>query len=400
MKTTFVSVIALLFGLSTFAQEPLTPVSLQKAIELAKSNNIDLKIADQEIKKQRILKKAAFAADPLQIQYQGGQFNSALYDHNVSVQQYFPIGRLTKANSQLQEELAKLAEKQRALSSYEIEKAVSIAFYQYLYGISIRKLNAELLEIYSKFLKNAKLRFDSGESGKIEVISAQAKSKEIETQLAQLEFDLAIYQKQFQFFLQSQQNFVPDSSSPSQYTVENKQNETIAENLLSDYYAQQITVFQKEAKTYKAQRDPKLGLGYFGQTIDTKSYFQGFTAGLQIPLFSGANTVKAKASTLSVNQAQLAWDKNKLELHLKKQQLKNDFEKQQKTLDYYQKEGLQYAEQIIVTAQKSYANGDMSYWTYITFLNQAIDIKKQNAEALNAYNQSAIAFKFPSLSNN
>ena len=72
------------------------------------------------------------------------------------------------------------------------------------------------------------------------------------------------------------------------------------------------------------------------------------------------------------------------------------FEKQKKALVYFQNEGLQYAEQIISTAQKSYANGDMSYWSYISFLNQAIDIKKQNAEAINTFNQSAIQLQFPS----
>ena len=67
------------------------------------------------------------------MQYQGGQFNSESYDHNVSVQQYFPIGKITKANRQLQEELAKLAEKRKAISEYEIEKAVTISYYQYLF---------------------------------------------------------------------------------------------------------------------------------------------------------------------------------------------------------------------------------------------------------------------------
>ena len=333
------------------------------------------------------------------MQYQGGQFNSKYYDSNVSIQQYFPIGRITKANRQLQEELVKLAEKRKALSEYEIEKAVTIAYYQYLYGVSVQNLNADLLEIYSKFLKNAELRFETGESGKIEVISAKAKSKEIETQQAQLEFDLAIYQKQLQFFIQTEENIVPDSTTPMQYSFQPNENQSKVETLVTDYYTQQISVYQKEANTFKALRTPKLGLGYFGQTIDTKSYFQGFTAGLQIPLFGGVNSAKAKASAISISQSQLELDKNKLTLKLQMQELKNDFEKQQKALDYYQKEGLLYAEQIIATAQKSYANGDMSYWYYISFLNQAIDIKKQNAEATNAYNQSAIQLQFPSISN-
>ncbi|MCC9064543.1 TolC family protein [Flavobacterium piscisymbiosum] len=375
-------------------------ISLEKAIELAKSNNIDLKIADKEIEKQTVLKKTAFQPEPLQVQYQGGQFNSADYDHNVSVQQFFPMGSITKANRQLQEELVKLAEKRKALSAYEIEKAVTLSYYQYLYGVSIQKLNSELNDIYTKFLKNAELRFQTGESGNIEVISAKAKVKEIETQKAQLEYDLAIYQKQLQFFVQTNENIVPDDKTALQYTMLKEAGNSKAEGLITDYYQQQISVSQKEANTYKAMRIPKIGVGYFAQTIDTKSLYQGFTAGLQIPLFGGVNTARAQASAISISQSQLALDKNKLTLNLQRQELENNFKKQQKALDYYQKEGLQYADQIINTAQKSYANGDMSYWAYISFLNQAIDIKKQYTEATHTFNQSAIELQFPSLKNN
>jgi cobalt-zinc-cadmium resistance protein CzcA len=393
------TIIILLISTFSFAQNSPS-ITLEKAIEMAKSNNIDLKIATKEIEKQTVLKKTAFQVDPLQVQYQGGQFNSVDYDHNVSVQQYFPIGKITKANRQLQEELAKLAEKRKALTEYEIEKAVTLSYYQYLFGVSIQKLNNELNAIYTKFLKNAELRFNTGESGNIEVISAKAKVKEIETQKAQLEYDLAIYQKQLQFFVQTELNIVPDSATPVQFSSLTATNNSKVESLMTEYYQQQISVYQKEANTFKAQRTPKLGLGYFTQTIDTKSYFQGFTAGVQIPLFGGVNTAKAKASEISISQSQLELDKNKLSLRLQMQELQNEFEKQQKGLEYYKNEGSQYAEQIITTAEKSYANGDMTYWTYISFLNQAIDIKKQHAETLNAFNQSAIQLQFPSISNN
>ncbi|KUJ59544.1 heat-shock protein Hsp70 [Flavobacteriaceae bacterium CRH] len=392
------TLLILFFTSFSFAQNSQT-ISLEKALEMAKSNNIDLKIADKEIEKQTVLKKTAFQPDPLNVQYQGGQFNSVDFDHNVSIQQYFPIGKITKANRQLQEELVKLAEKRKALSEYEIEKAVTLSYYQYLYGVSIQRLNLELNDIYTKFLKNAELRFQTGESGNIEVISAKAKVKEIETQKAQLEYDLAIYQKQLQFFVQTDQDIVPDANVPLLYTVVKQKGNPKVEALVTDYYSQQISVYQKEANTFKAMRTPKLGLGYFAQTINTESLFQGFTAGLQIPLFGGANTAKVQAASISISQSELALDKNKLALNLQMQELENNFEKQQKALSYYQNEGLQYAVQIIESAQKSYANGDMSYWSYISFLNQAIDIKKQYAEAAHSFNQSAIELQFPSISN-
>lgn len=398
MKKYIYVFVAICFFTKTFSQKNQT-VTLEEAISLAKANNIGLKIADKEIEKQTILKKTAFQIDPLQVQYQGGQFNSVSYDHNVSVQQYFPIGKITKANRQLQEELAKLAEKRKAISEYEIEKAVTLSYYQYLFGISIQKLNSELNDIYTKFLKNAELRFKTGESGNIEVISAKAKVKEIETQKAQIDYDLAIYQKQFQYFLNSEENIIPNDKVVFKYENTTK-NTSKVENIVTEYYQQQISVYQKEANTFKAQKMPKLGLGYFAQSIDTKTLFQGFTAGLQIPLFGNVNSAKAKASAISISQSELELQKSKLTLKLQNQQLQDELDKQKKGLDYYQNEGLQFAEQIINTAQKSYENGDMSYFTYISFLNQAIDIKKQYAETLNSYNQSAIQLQFPTISNN
>jgi len=398
MKKYIYVFIAICFFTKTFSQKNQT-VTLEEAILLAKTNNIGLKIADKEIEKQTVLKKTAFQIDPLQVQYQGGQFNSESYDHNISVQQYFPIGKITKANRQLQEELAKLAEKRKAISEYEIEKAVTLSYYQYLFGISIQKLNSELNDIYTKFLKNAELRFKTGESGNIEVISAKAKVKEIETQKAQIDYDLAIYQKQFQYFLNTEDNIVPNDKVVFKYENTTK-NTSKVENIVTEYYQQQISVYQKEANTFKAQKMPKLGLGYFAQSIDTKTLFQGFTAGLQIPLFGNVNSAKAKASALSISQSELELQKSKLTLKLQNQQLQDELDKQKKGLDYYQNEGLQFAEQIINTAQKSYENGDMSYFTYISFLNQAIDIKKQYAETLNAYNQSAIQLQFPTIYNN
>lgn len=398
MKTPIITAVILLFSALSFAQNQT--VTLKEAVALAKKNNSILKIADKEIEKQTVLQKTAFQSDPIQIQYQGGQFNSDAYDHNVSVQHYFPMGKITKANRQLQQELTKLAEKRKAISEYEIEKAVTLAYYQYLYGIAIQKLNWELNEIYIKFLKNAELRFQTGESGNIEVISAKAKVKEIETLNAAIQYDLIIYQKQLQYFVQTDAIIVPDATSSLHYAASIDVNTSNSESLVSDYYSQQILVNQKETNVYKAQRTPKLGLGYFAQTIDTKSLFQGLTAGLQIPIFGGANSARAKASEINASQSQLILDRNKIILKLKKEELENEFKKQNKSFQYYQNEGLNYANQIINTAQKSYANGDMSYWSYISFLNQAIDIKKQHAEAVNLYNQSAIQLQFPSISNN
>jgi cobalt-zinc-cadmium resistance protein CzcA len=59
MSNPIVTIIVLLISSFSFAQNSQT-ITLEKAIEKAKANNIDLKIADKEIEKQTVLKKQRF----------------------------------------------------------------------------------------------------------------------------------------------------------------------------------------------------------------------------------------------------------------------------------------------------------------------------------------------------
>jgi outer membrane protein TolC len=374
-------------------------MSLPEAINMAKQNNKSLKVADIEAEKQTILKQTAYDLDPLQVQYQGGQFNSIAFDHNISAQQYFPLAKVSKANSALQEVLVQLSRKRKALTEYEIEKAVTFAYYQYLYGSYSLQLNKELDSIYTDFLKNAELRFKTGESGNIEVLGARAKKKEIDLQKAQLDIELRAFQKQLQFFIQSKDLVIPDVKLPLKYP-EVTQTEAKPLALLLNIYESQNAVVLKEIEVLKIRTSPKLGVGYFAQTIDHSFIYQGITAGVQIPLFKKANNARMKATELNITQNKLMQEQAQYQYASRQEQLLDEYQKQKIGLQYYETEGLQYANQIITMAQKSYKLGDMTYWQYISFLNQALDIKKQYAENVNNFNQVAMRLQYPNMIGN
>jgi heavy metal efflux system protein len=374
-------------------------VSLPEAINMAKQNNKSLKMTDIEAEKQTILKQTAYDLDPLQVQYQGGQFNTSAFDHNISAQQYFPLAKVSKANGALQDVLVQLSKKRKALTEYEIEKAVTFAYYQYLYGSYSLQLNKELDSIYTDFLKNAELRFKTGEGGNIEVLGAKAKKKEIDLQKARLDFDLKAFQKQLQFFIQSKDLIVPDVKLPLKYP-EVTQTEAKPLAILLNIYEAQNAVVLKEIDVLKVKTSPKLGVGYFAQTIDHSFIYQGITAGVQIPLFKKANNARMKATELNITQNKLMQEQAQYQYASRQEQLLDEYQKQKIGLQYYETEGLQYANQIIAMAQKSYKTGDMSYWQHISFLNQALDIKKQYAENVNSYNQAAMRLQYPNVIGN
>lgn len=393
---TISSAFFLLFAASILRGQNVQVLTLPEAISLAKQNNKGLKIADVEAEKQTILKQTAYEPDPLQVQYQGGQFNSKAFDHNVSAQQYFPLAKVSQANRALQDELVQLAKKRKALTEYEIEKAVTFAYYQYLYGAYLLQLNKELDTIYTDFLKNAELRFKTGESGTIEVLGAKAKKKEIDLQKAQLAIDLQAFQKQLQFFMQSKDGVVPDIKLPLKYP-EVAQTEAKPLALLLNIYEAQNNISLKEMSVLKLKNLPKWGVGYFAQTIDKSFIYQGITGGVQIPLYKTANNARMKATELNISQNKLMQEQIQFQYSNRQSQLLDAYQKEKIGLQYYETEGLQYANQIIAMAQKSYKTGDMTYWQYVSFLNQALDIKKQYAENVHSYNQAAMRLQFPDL---
>lgn len=393
LKKTSSMIILLLMGYFANAQQP---ISLDDAIAMAKQNNKGLMISDLEIEKQLVLKQTAYEPEAMQIQYQGGQFNTPAFDHNISIQQYFPLGKISKANKQLQDELMKLAEVRKSLQAYELEKAITLTYYQYIYGNQLISLHKELNNVYTDFLKNAELRFQTGESGKIEVLGAKAKKKEVDMILTQLNDDLMIYKYQFNYFLQNPIEQVPDTNSNLKYEVKNMDT-THFQNVLLAMYHQQIEITKKESSILMVKKQAKLGLGYFAQSIDRQFYYQGITAGIQIPLFNKANNARIHANTLSIQQNNKLIEQYSWQTKYLRAQQNTEYQKQIEVLQYFEKEGLQYAEEIIQTAQKSYGNGDMTYWNYINFLNQAIDIKKQYAEAVNTFNKSIIELQYQTL---
>jgi cobalt-zinc-cadmium resistance protein CzcA len=385
------SSILMLFSIYCFAQNPKT-LSLAEAVTLAKQNSSTLKIENLEVERQTTLKGAALELDPLQVQYQGGQFNTKAFDHNISAQQYFPLKKTTKANTALQTELAKLAEKHKILTAYELEKAVTLSFYQYLYAQNLLKLNAELDSLYGRFLKNTELKFKTGEGNQIEVLAAKAKKQEIEFEYQQLTADVKVYLLQFQFFIEDNEAVFPNIETPLQYVRPYLQSPSVA--VLSEYYEQKNAILKQENEVLKQKLQPKIGGGYFMQSIDKAFLYQGFTLGVQIPLYKKATQVRQNANDLAMQQNNFAYRIAIIQTNIKKTEHEIATQKAQDALNYFQQIALPNAEKIIAMSFKSYSAGEIDYFQYARFLEQAIDVKKKYAEALQEYNRAAIEAYF------
>ena len=69
----------------------------------------------------------------------------------------------------------------------------------------------------------------------------------------------------------------------------------------------------------------------------------------------------------------------------------------QNSLNYYENEGTELADEILKTAQISFKNGEIDFYQYIQSLESAYDIKLGYLNKLKEYNETATDINFLTL---
>jgi cobalt-zinc-cadmium resistance protein CzcA len=139
---------------------------------------------------------------------------------------------------------------------------------------------------------------------------------------------------------------------------------------------------------------------FSGRIFSQKLYgvddpYSGFSFSTLFPIFgSGANHNKIKAARTEkeVQEQQLQYKTQILKSDLTQRQ--TEVEKSLSGLQFYETLGLQQADEIIKAANQSYRAGETSYADFSLYLSQAIEIRKNYLDNLNAYNHAIIEFNY------
>jgi cobalt-zinc-cadmium resistance protein CzcA len=181
----------------------------------------------------------------------------------------------------------------------------------------------------------------------------------------------------------------------------------IAGNPSMGLVQQQVEISRYEKKVEQSRMLPDFSIGYFSQTMlgtqevngmpqtfGAGDRFNGFQAGIAIPLWFGPFTSKIKAAGLNEQIAKTNAAYYHQSLSGSYYSLLEEFAKYNSSVDYYENQAVPEADLIIDQAGKSYKAGAMDYLDYVLSLNRALDIKRNYLDALNNYNQTIINIEF------
>jgi cobalt-zinc-cadmium resistance protein CzcA len=392
---------------SIHAQQTKT-INLKQAIQMALDSNLSVRSAKYAVDVQKTLKGASWDIPKTNIEGEYGQINSYSKDNSFTVSQSFAFPTVYINQHKLANANVKSSEWQLKASQLEIATQVKQIYWQLAYLYSKQKLFLYQDSLYSGFQKAAELRAKTGETNRLEMISARSESLEIKNMLQQITADLIIYNQKLQTVLNAETPLFPaDTVLHRIDLLPVTDNSAIAANPTVGYVNQQVEVSRLEKKLESSRALPDLSIGYFSQTMQGTqeingvprvfgpgNRFTGIQAGIAVPIWFAPYSAKAKAAKLKEKIAQTDAENYSKSLSGNYRSLMQEFSKNNNSVDYYEKQAIPEADLIIEQATRSYKGGAMDYLDYILSLNRALSIKQNYLDALNDYNQTIISIDF------
>jgi cobalt-zinc-cadmium resistance protein CzcA len=382
-------------------------ISLQDALKTALDSNLSVRSAALSTEATRALKPAAVDLPKTEIAGEYGQFNSYNNDNSITVSQSFAFPSVYINKKKLANANIKGSELSYDMSRLDISNQVKKVYWQYLYTAEKRKLLGYQDSIYSRFTRAAELRAKTGETNKLEMITARSQRMEVSNQLFQVSADLEILGKKLTLLLNSSETLVPEEKSLIKIKYEAPAGGSVENNPSLGLALQEAEISRIEKNLEKSQMMPDLSIGWFSQTITGTmeidgvprnfglgDRFNGVQAGISVPLWIAPYAARSKAARISEDAARTNAEYVRRTISGNHSELLDEFRKYSSAVIYYETQAVPEADAIIEQANKSYNGGALDYLDYVMMLNRAIDIRKNYIESLNNYNQTIISIEY------
>jgi cobalt-zinc-cadmium resistance protein CzcA len=374
-----------------------------EAINTALQNNQLIKAAESQVDYFRQMKKTGSDFGKLSAVWMNGQYNTVVKDNNISLTQHIPFPGTIGAQLKLGEQQIVGSTKKLLIAKINLIYDVRSVYEILMHQKAFENLLLSQDSLFTEFARASTLRYKTGESNLLEMTTAETQLQEIKNMVRQNESDIFMSQKKLQTLLKSE-ILVDASAVLSKRLLDiDPATTTLEGNPQLQYSQQLVNISEQERRVEKSRLMPDLMVGYFNQTLigyqnttgQDKFYgksdrFQGFTAGLAIPLWFAPQVARAKAASFMEESSRQTADYFRTTLNSEYEQALRELDKNQASLTYYESSALKNADLILTQARKAYKGGEIGYVEYLQSLRSAIAIKTNYLHALNQYNLSVI----------
>lgn len=393
-------------SLPVMAQE--TTLSLENAIKLALEKNPSVQASALEISRQRKLQKTSADIPKTDVSLIYGQYNSIQKnDNNITISQTIPFPTVFGSQSSLNKALLNSAMLKESVTKNDLTFQVKQVFNQLVY---LKERHHTLLQhdsLLTDLARAATIQYKTGEGTLLAKTSADTQLMEIKNQTTRNDADIRIALNHLQLLCQSTSINDVIGSQETLVSLTEVDSASFHQNPSLVLMSTKIEVSKRMKKLEVSHMLPDLRIGYFNQTLigtqnvnGTEQYFgsskrfQGFQAGIGIPLWFGPHTARIKAANIETQLAEKQKESFQLVMTQQYNQALEELKKNKNSLSYYRDSALETANLLTNQSHKAFKSGELDYTTLLLNLRQALAIREGYLLALQQYNQSIITIQF------
>lgn len=365
-------------------------LSLKACLSLASTRNAllatglaDVKTAEALINSGKELPKGTVDAQYGKTQTYYSQ------DFTVMASQSIPWPTLLKAQVKSLTSAKVLSEKRLKITQNLVASSVKFYYYQILAQQKNLTFLASQDSLYTLMKRAATIKFQQGETNRLELMAAETRLREFQQKRLSLEADQKTAYQNLAYWI----------NEPGEFEIEGKESLAmesgaagldLSKNPTIELLAEQVEHGKLLTAVERERLKPDLRIGVTTQSIENVGGQNFVQAGLAIPIFGKGQ--KAKIASAKLQEEAFVSQKIQAE-----SALQTDYKnaeaavaKYRASLAYYTSTALPQAALLEKTALKSYQQGEIEYVEMLQNTQQAWQIRESYIQEVNAYNQAII----------
>lgn len=377
------------------AQNPT--INLDQVMELARQNNLELKNSQLNVESRKALIKSAWSLGETEISYANGQINSELIDYSWKVKQDFGAPFHQSSVSKYMKLMVDRSDAEQRLIVRKIELEASLTYFLLVWRQHRYQLIEQDFLQYEAAAKIADLKYQSGESTLLSKVMMEAKYEDLRLVLQQAKADEVAAQHNLMNVLQSEQYYNAELDSLPKIEMEFNSDSLLSyydQSALMNYLHSGLLTSEQNIKVQKSTISPRLGLGYFNQSINENKGFDGWELSLSFPVWFRPNSGQIQSAKLQNEMINNTIHRQRFAMISELMVLISQRNTLVEKITTYERVSLKNAELIMENADLLYKNGEIEYLEYIRSIGQAISMKLSYLDNLNEYNQITLKMNY------
>lgn len=389
--------------LASAASASAQTLTMKQCLDLAEGHNLELKAADAQAERARIMQGTAWDVEKTQLSLSQDPTSGGSPDNALAVSQTIDFPTVYAARRAELKAETRAEQGRRNLVAVQLRADIASAYHQLVYEMELRRILLSQDSMLRRYADVAQKRYEAGEARRLESLSAGRMLRENAMELASAAARIEAARLRLQALVGSAEAITPADSTLMPVPFAAAQVYDYAATAEGGYDSLRLVVADKALRVARSGYAPSLSLALKNQLVITGwdpyhenrsryagGNFMGFEVGIGIPLFFGATKAKVRAARKDREIALLQMQSRSRQRGSEYSAALTSCNAALSRLQYYDAEALPRAVEMARLSALEYENGEISYVEYVSALQQSADTRMKRAAAVNDYNQAVV----------